>query len=52
MKEFFTTMAGVLLGALLFVLILGGSDNSSSLKSETGKVMKGVVTQMHQEVMP
>lgn len=50
MKEFFSTVAGILLGSLLFVLILGspGSSNSVSLKSETGNVMKATVQQMHQ----
>lgn len=52
MKDFLSTMSGVLLGTLLFVLILGGSKEAKSLKSETGNVMKSVVTQMHQEVKP
>jgi hypothetical protein len=48
MKEFFSTVAGVLLGSLLFVLILGSpGDSSVSLKSETGNVMKATVQQMH-----
>ena len=52
MKEFFATMAGILLGALLFVLILGGPANTISLKSETGNVMKSIVRQMNEEVIP
>ncbi len=47
MKEFFATIAGAMLGAFLFVLILGGPTQTVSLKSETGNVMKDVVTQMH-----
>ncbi len=47
MKEFFATIAGVILGVFLFVLILGGPTQAVSLKSETGNVMKDVVTQMH-----
>lgn len=47
MKEFFATIAGVMLGAFLFVLILGGPAQTVSLKSQTGNVMKDVVTQMH-----
>lgn len=48
MKDFLVTISGILLGSLLFVLILGGPGNTVSLKSETGNVMKDVVSQMHQ----
>lgn len=52
MKDFMATLAGVLLGSLLFVLIMGGPQNSASLKSETGNVMKSMVIQMNSEVKP
>jgi hypothetical protein len=48
LKDFLVTIAGVMVGTMLFVLILGGPDNSVSLKSETGNVMKNTVQQMHQ----
>jgi len=51
MKDFLVTIAGVMLGTLLFVLILGGPGESVSLKSETGNVMKNTVQQMH-EIKP
>ncbi len=51
MKDFFVTIAGVMLGTMLFVLILGGPGESVSLKSETGNVMKNTVQQMH-EIKP
>ncbi len=51
MKEFLVTLAGVILGAFLFTLILGPGD-TKSLKSETGNVMKYTVKQMHEELVP
>jgi hypothetical protein len=48
LKDFLVTIAGVMLGTFLFVLILGSPGSSGSLKSETGNVMKSTVQQMHQ----
>ena len=48
MKDFLVTIAGIMLGTMLFVLILGGPGEAVSLKSETGNVMKSTVQQMHQ----
>ena len=47
MKDFFVTLAGVLVGSMLFILTLGSPTNSVSLKSQTGDVMKGMVQQMN-----
>jgi len=47
MKDFMVTMAGIMVGSLLFVLILGSSPGTVSLRSETGSVMKSVVNQMN-----
>ncbi|AEY65626.1 hypothetical protein [Clostridium sp. BNL1100] len=52
MKEFLATMAGVILGAFLFTMILGPGNTTKSLKSETGNVMKYTVKQMHEELVP
>lgn len=49
MKDFMVTMAGVLLGSLLFILVWGtSSDPGASLRGETGQVMKSMVRQIQQ----
>ena len=51
MKDFFATLAGILVGALLFVLLWGtGSGDSSSLAGKSKGIFDNVTTEMTTKV--